>query len=225
MVNIDDALAHSIFGRMHSVLISQAGQCPAGLSQRTRLEKLCWFRFFQYFSNSTPFDPPSRPREAQWKPHDLLLFLTWPVPEWPYLVNPRPFPTPAYLLLSGVDGERPVRFHPRPLARLLALLVGGDQAQGHVGHHRGVGRPRAEHLHLALSWVAQPGERERCYSSSPSSTTSPPTSQHPSSPLHTSGSLTEPGRKVQAPPSSGAEKLELLVVLLLDRHQPEHQES
>ena len=154
MVNIDDALAHSIFGRLHSVLISRAGQCPTGLSQRARLEKTLlveptWFRFFQYFSNSTPFDPPSRPREAQWKPHDLLLFLTWPVPEWPYLVNPRPFSTPAYLLLSGVDGERPVRLHPGSLARALPLPR-VDEAEGNGGDGR------AEDLHLPLTRVAHP---------------------------------------------------------------------
>ena len=199
MVNIDDALAHSIFGRLHSVLISRAGQCPdAGLSQRARLEKLCWFRFFQHFSNSTPFDPPSRPREAQWKPHDLLLFLTWPVPEWPYLVNPRPFSTPAYLLLSGVDGERPVRLHPGSLARALPLPR-VDEAEGNGGDGG------AEHLHLPLTRVAHPEGKILLFTLDP-----PIDSYHIS--LFSSSShhpLTELGRKVQARVSSEA-KLNLL---------------
>ena len=114
-------------------------------------------------SNSTPFNPQSGPREAQWKPYDLpLLFLTPPLSEWPYLVNPRPFstyapPAAAYLLLSRVDGERPVGLHPRPLAGV--LLPVRDEAEGDGGDERVAG-PSAEHLHLPFPRVAQPGEKK-----------------------------------------------------------------
>ena len=39
----------------------------------------CSKQYFSLSTNSTPFNPQSGPREPQWKPYDLLLFLT-PLP-------------------------------------------------------------------------------------------------------------------------------------------------
>ena len=58
----------------------------------------CSKQYFSLSTNSTPFNPQSGPREPQWKPYDLLLFLTPlppsqmalfltpSLPEWPYLI-------------------------------------------------------------------------------------------------------------------------------------------
>ena len=91
----------------------------------------------QYFTpnlsaNSTPFNPQSGPREAQWKPYDLPLFLT--PPPFPPLQSGLIWSTldlSAYLLLSRVDGERPVGLHPGSLAGV--LLPVGDEPEGDGG--------------------------------------------------------------------------------------------
>ena len=50
----------------------------------------CSKQYFSLSTNSTPFNPQSGPREPQWKPYDLLLFLTLlPLPpRWPYFLLP-----------------------------------------------------------------------------------------------------------------------------------------